>query len=259
MATCTKAVGKRKGTRPSREKRNALVLKHLPLVKHVLGRLTLRLPKHVDREELLEAGTIGLLDAAERFDRSRDVQFSTYAVSRIRGAMLDALRSKDWLPRTTRNDITALEEARSALEHENSRPPTQEELSERTGVSESRLAGLAHASEKSFFQSLDSATDDTIGGHYEMAFSRQDPHAHPAENAMLEEEKVHLANAIRRLPESERLVISLYYFETLRLHDIAKALNVSDSRVCQIHRAALNRLGRLMKEPGPLFAPAGIA
>jgi len=258
MTTCTKPAGKKRGRRSARERRNEIVTKHLPLVKHVLDRLAYRLPRHVDREDLLEAGVLGLLDAADRFDPKRNVRFSTYAISRIRGAMIDALRDEDWLPRSMRSEITLMKEARAELEQENSRPPTMKELSERTGVRERKLQKLACASTNSCFQSLDTVMPSAVTEDHDPLSTRHDPAAHPAERAILVEDKQRLAGALLKLPDTERLVITLYYFENLRLHDIAKVLRVTDSRVCQIHRATLKHLHEMMAEPEPLLAPAGV-
>ena len=238
--------------------RNPLVLDHLPLVKRVLKGLAPRLPRHVDREDLLEAGAVGLLDATSRFNPNRNVRFHTYAVSRIRGAMLDSLRNEDWLPRSTRTALTRLAKAREELEQKRGRPATYEEVSKRLGLGEKKLARLARASDNCVFYSLNDLFHSGEGEDASAALATRDRAASPVDHAVLEEQKQRLAAAIRGLPQSERLVITLYYFEQLRLRAIADTLRVTESRACQIHRAALARLQRVMAEPESPRAVAGV-
>jgi RNA polymerase sigma factor for flagellar operon FliA len=226
--------------------RNQLILDHLPLVKCVLKGLAPRLPRHVDREDLLEAGALGLLDATHRFNPSRNVRFQTYAVSRIRGAMLDSLRNEDWLPRSTRTALTRLAEARAQLEQKRGRPATTAEASKHLGFGEKKLARLARASENCVFYSLNDRFHSGEREDTDAALAAEDRAASPVDQAALEEQKQRLAAAMRGLPQSERLVITLYYFEQLRLRTIAETLRVTESRACQIHRAALARLQRVM-------------
>ena len=259
MAAHTKPRTKEKETRLAREKRDKLVLKHMPLVKYVADRLAARLPRHVDLEDLIESGMVGLLDAADRFDPLRNVQFSTFAVTRIRGAILDYLRAADWLPRSMRNEIAAVEKARNELKHEKSRPPTTDELVERTGLDVKKLRKVTRVAERCYFHSLENMSSDGVTDEYDAPHIKHDPEVHPLQHVILEEDKQLLADAISRLSETERLVITLYYFEDLKLRDIAEVLEVTDSRVCQIHRAALRHLQEMMDHPKPLQVPAGVA
>jgi RNA polymerase sigma factor for flagellar operon FliA len=235
--------------RLSAEAREKLILGHLPLVKYVLGRVAAHLPPHVDRGDLLEAGAVGLIDAADRFDPARNVRFHTYAMSRIRGAMLDALRSDDWLPRSVRSELGRVARASAQLEQEVHRSPTSAEVCNRTGLAAQDLADLKGAGAHAFY-SLDdlpfsAALDD---GRAVAQRERRDPALQPLDHASLEEEKSRLAEAILRLTKTERLVISLYYFERLSLREIGAILHVTDSRVCQIHRAVLKRLANDLAE-----------
>ena len=259
MASQTKPRTKKKETKPAREERNELVLKNMPLVRYVADRIAARLPRHVEHEDLIESGMVGLLDAADRFDSSRDVQFSTFAVMRIRGAILDSLRAADWLPRSMRNEIAAVEEARSELKHEKSRPPTMDELVKRTGLDVKKLRKVTRVAERCYFHSLENMSSDGVTDEYDAPHIKHDPEVHPLQHVILEEDKQLLADAISRLSETERLVITLYYFEDLKLRDIAEVLKVTDSRVCQIHRGALRRLQETMDHPEPLQIPAGVA
>jgi RNA polymerase sigma factor for flagellar operon FliA len=227
----------------SAEAREKLILGHLPLVKHVLGRVAAHLPAHVDRSDLLEAGTLGLIDAADRFDPARNVRFHTYAMTRIRGAMLDSLRSADWLPRSVRSELVRVARASAQLEQEVHRSPTTAELCDRTGLAVQDLADLKGAGSRAFY-SLDefSFAPSTDGGQAVAQRERRDPALQPLDHAALEEEKSRLAEALLRLTKTEQQVITLYYFERLALREIGAILRVTDSRVCQIHRAALKHL-----------------
>jgi len=234
--------------------RDELITSHMALVRHALERIAATLPRHVDREDLLEAGMVGLIDAAGRFDRKRNVRFSTYAMPRIRGAIFDALRNEDRLPRSLRDEVDALNEARNELEHALHRRPTEEELCARLGVEPGKLAKLNRAVRTSTFLSLESMRDDPDGPAFGPVYPARGTSDAPPDRAALEEDKTRLADAIAQLPEKERLVISLYYFEQMLLRDIAEVLNVSDSRVCQIHRGALGLLQSMMSEPAAALA-----
>ena len=229
--------------------RDELVTSHMRLVRHALDRIAQNLPRHVDREDLLEAGMVGLIDAAERFDPDREVQFSTYATTRIRGAIFDALRAADWLPRSLRSEIDALNSARNELEHRYHRPASDNDLTARLGMTQRKVTKLTRASRSCVFQSLDALHEATNGGSFDPTYPSRDTAETPDEIAVLSEDKERLADAIGELPENERLVISLYYFEQVLLREIGKVLHVSDSRVCQIHRSALKRLEQMMSEP----------
>jgi RNA polymerase sigma factor for flagellar operon FliA len=235
--------------RVSAETREKLILGHLPLVKHVLGRVAAHLPAHVDRSDLLEAGTLGLIDAADRFDPARNVRFHTYAMTRIRGAMLDSLRSDDWLPRSVRSELVRVARASAELEQEVHRAPTTAELSHRTGLAAHDLVALKGAGAHAFYSLDELPFNNSADGEQAVAqHERRDPALQPLDHAALEEEKSRLAQAIRRLTRTEQLVITLYYFERRALREIGAILRVTDSRVCQIHRAALKRLASDMAE-----------
>jgi len=249
MPTALKSPASKRSRDRKRLSRDELIGSHMALVRHVLGKIAGKLPRHLDREDLLEAGMVGLVDAADRFDPGRDIRFSTYATPRIRGAILDALRNEDRLPRSLRDEVDALGEARNALEHALHRPPTQEELCVYLGIAPGKLAKLDRAVRTNTFQSLDAMRDNPDGGAFDPVYPALGTPDAPADRAILEEDKARLAEAISELPENERLVISLYYFEQMLLRDIAEVLQVTDSRVCQIHRAALGHLQSMMSEP----------
>lgn len=245
--TGAKKDAQRESRHSSKVCREALILQHLPLVRQTLGRIAARLPQHVSREDLLEAGTVGLVDAARRFDPGRNVRFSTYAITRIRGAILDALREEDWLPRSLRGEVHRVERVRATLEHENSGPVGTEAISRLLKMPPEKVNKLTRMASAHGFRSLEDMPAAILDRDNT---SLREPHrsyTQPTDHAILEEHKEHLARAIEALPERERLVISLYYFEHLNLREIAETLGVTNSRVCQIHRGALRRLHRLMR------------
>lgn len=217
----------------------ALVESNLPLVRYVLGKLAKRIPQHIDRNDLLSAGSVGLVQAARRYDASRNVPFHSYALPRIWGAMLDELRKHDWVSADVRSQIKQLHENRNALLHSNG-APTFEELAESLGCSTSRVARLE------MLASLDpkQPPTDVAEGDAGRLCARlgATPPRGPFEQAEFEERKRVLARAIEALPERERRVVMLRYHQHLYLQEIGDLLSVSESRVSQILTRALKRL-----------------
>lgn len=216
------------------EQRNALIEHYLPLVRLVAGRLAIGLPSHVDRDDLLSSGFFGLLDAIERYDPTRRNKFETYAGVRIRGAMLDYLRAKDWMPVTMRQRIRKYSDVSAQLASELGREATDEEIRERMGIGEKEYRVM--------LRELGAATliplDDYLAGGGEKAAEDGGP------GAQLEatEIKETLAAAIDRLPEKERIVVSLYYYDELTLKEISKILHLTEARISQLHSKAVFRL-----------------
>ena len=216
------------------EQRNALIEHYLPLVRLVAGRLAIGLPSHVDRDDLLSSGFFGLLDATARYDPTRRNKFETYAGVRIRGAMLDYLRAKDWMPVTMRQRIRKYSDVSAQLASELGREATDEEIRERMGIGEKEYRVM--------LRELGAATliplDDYLAGGGEKAAEDGGP------SAQLEatEIKETLAAAIDRLPEKERIVVSLYYYDELTLKEISKILHLTEARISQLHSKAVFRL-----------------
>ena len=216
------------------EQRNALIEHYLPLVRLVAGRLAIGLPSHVDRDDLLSSGFFGLLDAIERYDPTRRNKFETYAGVRIRGAMLDYLRAKDWMPVTMRQRIRKYSDVSAQLASELGREATDEEIRERMGIGQKEYRVM--------LRELGAATliplDDYLAGDGEKAAEDGGP------SAQLEatEIKETLAAAIDRLPEKERIVVSLYYYDELTLKEISKILHLTEARISQLHSKAVFRL-----------------
>lgn len=211
--------------------RNALAENYLPLVKIVCGRLALSLPAHVDKDDLLQSGFFGLLDALERFDPERNIKFETYAGVRIRGAMIDYLRAKDWLPVSVRQKIRRLEQTQSRLETQLGRSATESELAAALEISTEELQTLVSQSNSASVIPLEEYlnTDAT-------------PDTNPANSTEFFELKDTLAAAINLLPEKERLVIALYYYEELTLKEISRVLHLTEARISQLHKQAIKRM-----------------
>ena len=209
--------------------RNQLAEYYLPLVKLVCGRLAISLPQHLDKDDLLSSGFFGLLDAIDRFDVTRNVKFETYAGVRIRGAMLDYLRSKDWVPVNVRQKIRKLESAITQLESKFGRPATDEELAAELQMSVDELHELITQSNCATVIPLEEYTEAAVDNTEERL-----------------ELSDMLARAIDALPEKERLVVTLYYYEELTLKEISQIMNLTEARISQLHSKAVMRMrGRL--------------
>lgn len=206
------------------EVRNRLVLRYAPLVKYVAGRLRAGLPDNVDQADLLSEGVIGLMDAIEKFDPTRGLQFQTYAVPRIRGAIVDSLRAADWVPRSVRNALRDLQEAQTRLEQTLGRSPDEEELAAELGVSVAEVRDLSARGSYARLASLD-----------EIPPSRE-PAAWATQDALENDDtRETLLRAITSLPERDQVIVALYYFERLTLAEIGHVLGVTESRVSQLH------------------------
>ncbi len=225
----------------------SLVRENLPLVKYVLGKLSGRLPTCVDRDDLFAAGSLGLIEAARRFDPERNVAFHNYAIPRIHGAMLDELRSHDWLSVSVRDQVKKLQRSRTRLLREGAPRPTVEELAADLGYSVkrvTRLMAIADAKQRYVTPAAETyeATERDADTRSGAAPSRT-----PSEEAEFSDQKHHLAKAIEKLPDREKRVVILRYHEGLFLREIGRLLGVSESRICQIHGRALRRLRGALK------------
>jgi RNA polymerase sigma factor for flagellar operon FliA len=228
--------------------RDRLILTYAPLVKYVAGRMNSHLPAHVGEADLISYGLLGLIGAVSRFDPSRQVKFETYAVNRIKGSIIDELRSLDWVPRSVRARSREIERKATELEHRLQRAPTDEELAEALGMEmEDFQAAITQISNSSIV-ALDETWSVSSGGE---ALSLIDTIAgpetqRPEEQMEITELRDTLADAIAKLPEREKIVIALYYYDHLTLREIGDVLGVTESRVSQLHTKAVLRLrGRL--------------
>lgn len=229
--------------------RERLVVAYSPLVKYVAGRMASGLPSHVEEGDLISYGLIGLIGSIERYDLEREIKFETYAVSRIRGAIIDELRSLDWVPRSVRAKARDVEKTHSVLENKLGRAPSEEEMADNLEVSVDDFRTTLLEIANSSVLALDDlwTVSDPDGGQVSLLDTIRDPNAIDPEEAIdTIELKDRLAEAIESLPDRERLVIALYYYETLTLREIGDVLGVTESRVSQLHtKAVLGMRSRL--------------
>jgi RNA polymerase sigma factor for flagellar operon FliA len=231
-------------TSGARDLRDQLIVHYSPLVKYVAGRVAVGLPQNVEQADLVSYGIFGLIDAIEKFDPARGFKFETYAIARIKGNILDELRSIDWVPRSVRTKARQIEKAYAKLESELHRTPSDAELSDELDVTEDQLQTML--SQISFVGLV--ALDEmlAVGGDRGDSMTVGDTIADAGEGPMaayeVEEMRHILADAINRLPEREKVVLTLYYYEGLTLAEIGQVLGVTESRVCQIHTKAVIQL-----------------
>jgi RNA polymerase sigma factor for flagellar operon FliA len=224
--------------------RDALIVHYSPLVKYVAGRVAVGLPQNVDQADLVSYGIFGLIDAIEMFDLGRGYKFESYAIARIKGAIIDVLRSIDWVPRSVRSKARSLEKAYGKLEASLHRTPTDAELAEEMGISDSQLQTTF--SQISFIGLV--ALDEMLGGGQSGGDSMTlgdtiaDSGDGPVAAYEVEEMRQILAQAINDMPEREKIVLTLYYYEGLTLAEIGEVLGVTESRVCQIHTKSVIHL-----------------
>lgn len=229
------------------EERNRLVVEYAPLVKFVAARLGAGMPSSVDQADLVSYGMFGLIDAIERFDPSRGVKFETYAVARIRGAIIDELRAIDWVPRSVRSRARRIEVASAAVEARLGRAPTDAELADELGIGEDELRGWLTQISRMGLVALDELLGEAERPR-QVTMADFTAASQPDPPALYEVEEMRsaLSGAVQSLGERERRVVLLYYFEGLTLAQIGDLLGVSESRVCQIHTKAVMQLrGRL--------------
>ena len=222
------------------------VRRFAPMVKRMAHHLAARLPASVQVDDLLQAGLIGLMDAAGRFEESQGVQFETYAAQRVRGAMLDELRSSDWLPRGVRKTQRQIETAIARLEQQLGRAAQEAEIAAEMGVSLSAyqtMLGDAHGAQLVHYDDSDDDRDD----HF---FERRCPDDGPEPPEALHDARFRaaLVSAIENLPEREKMLMGLYYEQELNFKEIAAVFGVTESRVCQLHSQAVARLRGKLKE-----------
>lgn len=237
-----------KGSEAAREQ---LILKYASLVKYVAGRVAIGLPPNVEFDELVSYGIFGLMDAIEKFDYERGIKFETYAIARIRGAIMDGLRSNDWVPRSVRQKAKKLEKACIDLENRLGRYATDQEISDSLHISLSEFYRVLNEVSCTSLSSLDeiwltrNPEDENVRV---LDLVENEDSTDPVKLIQVAELKEALTEAIDALSEREKMVITLYYYEGLTLKEIGKILDISESRVSQIHTKAIFRLqGRLAR------------
>jgi RNA polymerase sigma factor FliA len=224
--------------------RDRLILTYAPLVKYVAGRLGSGLPTHVDEGDLVSYGLLGLIGAIERYDPTRDVKFETYALARIKGSIIDELRSLDWVPRSVRSRAREIERAIAELEAKLGVAPDDEQIAAKIGISVAELESSLTDISRSSISALDELWSVSGDGDQVSLLDTIEDTAEPHPAAALDETETReaLADAISRLPEREKLVVTLYYYEELTLREIGEVLGVTESRVSQLHTKAILRL-----------------
>ena len=233
---------KNEGDETARER---LVVAYSPMVKFVAGRLGAGLPSHVEDADLISYGLMGLIGSIERFEPDRGIKFETFAMTRIRGAIIDELRSLDWVPRSVRSRAREIEAAQSKLEHELQRAPTEEELAAKLEMDVEDLQSSLLEIANSSVYALDElwTVSDSSGDQVSLLDTIPDEGAADPQEALdTSEVKDRLTEAIGSLPEREQLVVALYYYEHLTLREIGEVLGVTESRVSQLHTKAVMRL-----------------
>jgi RNA polymerase sigma factor for flagellar operon FliA len=224
--------------------RDRLILTYAPLVKFVAGRLGAGLPAHVEESDLVSYGLIGLIGAIERFDPTREIKFETFAISRIRGSIIDELRALDWVPRSVRSRAREIERAITQLEAQLHRAPTDEEIAKKLDIGGAELEESLDEISRSAIVALDELWTVSAGGdQVALIDTIEDPEGiDPQHNLSEGELRESIAEAVGSLPERERIVVTLYYYEELTLREIGEVLAITESRVSQLHTKAILRL-----------------
>lgn len=226
--------------------RQQWIEQYAPLVKRIAHHMMAKLPPCIQVEDMIQAGMIGLLDAINRYTENQGAQFETYAAQRIRGAMLDELRQSDWLPRSLRKNLRRIETAMNVLEQRLRRPPTEQELAHELDMPLSEYQEMLQEARGYQLVYYDDFDDEEDGNFLDRHLP--DPGGTPLDQILDSDLRSRLTEAIKELPERERLVMALYYEQELNLKEIGATLNVSESRVCQLHTQAIARLRAKLRD-----------
>jgi len=227
-----------------------IVLEHTPLIRYIVNRIAVRLPSHIDLEDLHNTGVIGLMDAIEKYDPEKNCKFKTYAEFRIKGAILDQLRSLDWVPRSVRQKGRKLERAYQDMEQRLGRSANDDEVADSLGIQIDKFHELLNQVRGISLVNLEEirsrdADGERTGGYTDIIEDVQAEN--PLASVKLTEMKRVVADTISSLPQKERLVVSLYYYEDLNMKEIGNILGITESRVCQIHTKSMLRLRSRLK------------
>lgn len=229
--------------------RDELIMRYVPLVKNIVLRMAAKLPiDHADKEDLINVGIIGLMSAIEKYDATRNVQFDTYARFRIRGAVLDELRARDWVPRSTRSKESRLEEVFTELRQELGRSPDEHELAEHLGITLEEYYALLDEVKSVSIISKEDLPPDYLENYKSDKVAETADNGNPLNNLTNHEMMMGLKNAIDAMPSKEKLVLSLYYYDELTMKEIGKVMDLTESRICQIHVQATLRLRSVVKD-----------
>lgn len=229
--------------------RDQLIMDYAPLIRFVAQRISARLPSNIETDDLISAGVIGLMDAIEKYDPGRDNKFKTYAEFRIRGAILDELRSQDWVPRSVRDKAKKIEKTYSLLEQRLGRTVTDSEISDQMGIDLDEYYDMVSKVKAVSLLSIDELNSSNQNDKRSLLESIEGPGAKsPFSNLDSKNIRNLLMSTIDTLPEKQKLVLSLYYYEELNLKEIGKILNVTESRVSQLHTQAIEKLRMRIKD-----------
>jgi RNA polymerase sigma factor for flagellar operon FliA len=223
--------------------KDEIILEYAPLVKYIAQKIASRLPSNIEVDDLISCGVIGLMDAIEKFDPSRDNKFKTYAEFRIRGSILDELRSQDWVPRSVREKAKQVEKAYAKLEKDLGRPATDDEMCEHLQCSMDEFHDLINKAKSVSLLNIDDTTNMSRGDKKLMVNLMENSRsANPFSAVNYKKSQERIKEGIKTLPEKQRLVLSLYYYEDLNLKEIGQVLDVTESRVSQLHTQAIIKL-----------------
>jgi RNA polymerase sigma factor for flagellar operon FliA len=227
-----------------------IVLEHAPLIRYIVNRIAVRLPSHIDLDDLHNTGVIGLMDAIEKYDPEKNCKFKTYAEFRIKGAILDQLRSLDWVPRSVRQKGRRLERAYGEVEQRLGRSASEEEVADSLGLQLDKFHELLNQVRGVSLVNLEELRGTSSDGERTGSYADivEDVHSENPFSALKQQETRHvIGDTISSLPEKERLVLTLYYYEDLNMKEIGSILGITESRVCQIHTKAVGRLRSKLK------------
>jgi RNA polymerase sigma factor for flagellar operon FliA len=229
---------------PMNTSRENLILEYAPLIKYIAKKIAARLPANIELDDLISSGVIGLMDAIEKYDPCRDNKFKTYAEFRIRGTILDELRAQDWVPRSIREKSKVLERCYSKLEKEQGRHATDEEVCSELNISKTEFYDMLNKVRNIMIISYDDVSHFSNQDRKTLHLGSEENSANlnPLQEVNIANLKSIIAKAINDLPEKQRLVLSLYYYEDLNLKEIGQVLDVTESRVSQLHTQAVLRL-----------------
>jgi RNA polymerase sigma factor for flagellar operon FliA len=228
-------------------RRDEIILEYAPQIKFVAHRLAMRLPPHVELDDLISAGVIGLIDAIDKFDPSRNIQFKTYAEFRIKGSMLDELRSQDWVPRSVRQKAAVLQRAYAEIEQRERRPATEEEVADALDITLEAFYDLLNRARGLSLISIETGDEEDILNRRILESLTVDMDENPLHILKKKELRKIVAKTIEQLPENEMQIVSLYYYDELTMKEIGEVLDITESRVSQIHTQAMLRMRGKLK------------